>query len=71
LVFDRPVGGQFWLKLIGGLVAFSLIVVIVLWLAGAAIAAWGFLGALIAFSALAIGFGWWYDRRRPPPLDRI
>ena len=64
-------GGQFWLKLIGGLVAFSLIVVIVLWLAGAAIAAWGFVGALIAFSLLAIGFGWWYDRRRPPPLDRI
>jgi len=70
-VFDRVVGGRFWLKLTGGLIAFALFVVIMLWLVGAALAAWGFVGALIAFSLLAIGFGWWYDRRRPPPLDRI
>jgi hypothetical protein len=71
LVFDRLVGGKFWLKLTGGLIAVGLVVVIVLYLVGAALAAWGFVGAIVAFSALAIGFGWWYDRRRPPPLDRI
>lgn len=70
-MLDRVVGGQFWLKLTGGLIVVGLVVVIVLYLVGAALAAWGFVGAIAAFSLLAIGFGWWYDRRRPPPLDRI
>jgi hypothetical protein len=64
-------GGKFWLATMGVLFAIALAVIIVLTVAGAALATWGLLGAILVFSAFALGLGWFIDRRRPPRLDRV
>lgn len=64
-------GARFWIGVIATVVAIGVGVGIALWLAGAALATWGLMGAILFFSALAIGVGWILDRRRGPRLDRI
>ena len=64
-------GARFWIKLMVVLFALALAAVIVLTVAGAALATWGLFGAIIVFSAVAIGLAWFVDRRRPPRLDRV
>ena len=71
LVLDPPVGGRFWIGVMAALFAIALGVVIVLPFAGAALATWGLLGAILVFSAFAIGLGGSMDRRRGPRLDRV
>ena len=64
-------GARFWFGLMGALFAIALAIIIVLAFAGAALATWGLLGAILVFSAFAIGLGWFMDRRRGPRLDRV
>ena len=64
-------GARFSIKLMAGLFVITLAIVIVLAVAGAALATWGLFGAIIVFSAVAIGFAWFVDRRKPPRLDRV
>ena len=65
LVLDHCVGAKFWFGLVGGVIAAGIAVAIIFWLIGAAVVAWGFFGAILAIAAVAIGFGWLYDRRQP------
>jgi membrane protein implicated in regulation of membrane protease activity len=64
------VGGRFLIGLAAVAVAICVGVAIALWIAGAAMAAWGFWGAFLAFCAVALFVGWMVDRRRPK-LDRV
>ncbi len=62
-------GGRFWLYTlaialavgIGGLVFFMFI--------SAAWASWGLFGALLFFGAVALVWGWYYDRQHPRYRD--
>ena len=60
---DEGLGGRFWLKLIGLIVAGGFVVMLLFGLFGRAWYTWGMLGALIFMGLLAIGFGYAYDRR--------
>jgi hypothetical protein len=71
LVLTPAVGGRFWIGLVGISIAIAIAGVIILAVFGAALAAWGLLGALIVFGGVAIGLAWLYDRRRGQPLDPI
>ena len=69
LVLDQCVGAKFWFGLVGGVIAAGIAVAIIFAIVGAAIVAWGFFGAILVICALALGFGWFYDRRRPPRYE--
>jgi hypothetical protein len=58
------VGGRFWLGLMGTIVGIGIAVGVLFLIVGAALVAWGVLGALIVFGALALGVAWLYDRRK-------
>jgi uncharacterized membrane protein len=60
---DLPVGGRFWIRLFAFIVGIGIATVILFAVIGAALVAWGVLGAFIFFGALALGFAWVYDRR--------
>ncbi len=64
-------GGRFWIGLVAVIVAIGIGTMIVFLILGAALATWGILGMFLLIAAIALGAGWVYDRRRPPPLDRI
>ena len=64
MLFDRAVGGRFWLGMIAAIVGIGIAAAIVFALIGAAVIAWGVLGAFIVLGGLALGIGWLYDRRR-------
>jgi hypothetical protein len=68
---DALVGGRFWIRMALGLVGVAIIAMNVLFVAGAALLHWGLFGVVLLISVVAITFGWWYDRRQPPRLDRI
>jgi hypothetical protein len=57
-------GGSFWLMLIGVAVAIGIGALILFWLIGSAWASWGGLGALVVIGAVALLFGFFYDRRQ-------
>jgi hypothetical protein len=71
MVLDALVGGRFWIRMAAGLIAVAIVVMIVLFVVGAALLHWGLFGVILLISVVAISFGWWYDRRQPPRLDRI
>jgi len=50
--------------MIGAIVGIGIAAAIVFLLIGAALVTWGVLGAFIVFGGLALGIGWFYDRRR-------
>jgi hypothetical protein len=50
--------------MIGAVVGIGIAAAIVFLLIGAALVTWGVLGAFIVFGGLALGIGWFYDRRR-------
>ena len=56
-------GARVWLSILGICVAAVLAGWILFVAFGWVWAASGFFGALLALSAVAIGFGWFYDRR--------
>lgn len=62
-------GGRFWIVLVASLVGIALAVMIGFLVFGAAIEAWGFLGAMVLLSAVLLVFGWVYDRRRAGTRD--
>jgi MFS family permease len=63
VVLDLPVGGRFWIRLFAFIVGIGIATVILFAVIGAALVAWGVLGAFIFFGGLMLGFAWVYDRR--------
>jgi hypothetical protein len=61
------VGGRFWIGLVAGLVGVGIAVIVGFAVFGAALAAWGFLGAMLFLFAVLIMFGWIHDRRHAAP----
>jgi hypothetical protein len=62
-------GWNFWLKLLGGVVVVGIAVGVVFLFIGAAFVAWGALGAIVFFAALALLVAWFYDRRQQASWD--
>jgi hypothetical protein len=56
-------GGKFWLWLVAVLIGVGAGTVLLFMLFGRAWYAWGLFGALLVFSAVAIGIAWVFDRR--------
>jgi hypothetical protein len=50
--------------MIGAVVGIGIAAAIVFLVISAALVTWGVLGAFIVFGGLALGIGWFYDRRR-------
>ena len=57
-------GGRFWIALIASIAGISIAAGIVFLLVGAAIIAWGVLGAFVVIAGVALAIAWVYDRRR-------
>jgi uncharacterized membrane protein HdeD (DUF308 family) len=68
---DEGLGARFWGKLIGVVLVGAIGVLIVFLLFTRALYRWGALGALIAFSAVMLLWGWIYDRRQKKKYDRL
>jgi len=68
-VLDRSVGWNFWLKLMGGVIVVGLAVWLILLLAGAALFAWGALGAMAFFIAVILLIAYFYDKRQQASWD--
>jgi len=66
---DGSLGGKFWLKVFGIVLACGIGAVIVFLLFSAAWAKWGFLGGIIAFGAVLLFIAWLYDRRQTKAYD--
>ena len=64
-----PVGGRFWLGMLGTIVAIGIGVGILFLIIGAAFIAWGILGALIFFGGIAMLIAWYSDRKRQAQYD--
>lgn len=60
---------KFWLWLAAVIIGGGIAAGIIFLLVGAALVAWGVLGALVAFGALALGIAWLYDRRKAHEYD--
>ena len=61
---DEGLGWRFWLWVIGVSLAIGIGGLLLFLLVGAAWYRWGILGALIFFSAIALAYGYFYDRRQ-------
>jgi Kef-type K+ transport system membrane component KefB len=59
----RSLGAKFWMALLGVALACGLGALLVFVFFGFIWAAWGLIGALIVFVALALGASWVTDRR--------
>jgi hypothetical protein len=68
---EHTLGMRFWLGILGltivavGSGALIMIIFGRLWYA------WGFFGAFVVFSLVAIGYGYFYDRRARSRRDRL
>ncbi|HEX4324216.1 MAG TPA: hypothetical protein VHZ77_06240 [Gaiellaceae bacterium] len=56
-------GASFWFKMAGLFVVGAIVLFIFLIIFLKAIYAWGFLAAFLALAVLALGAGWFVDRR--------
>jgi hypothetical protein len=63
------VDAKFWLWLVAVIVGGGIAAGIIFLLVGAALVAWGVLGALVAFGGIALGIAWLYDRRKAHEYD--
>ena len=54
----------FWLKLVGGVLAFGIALFVVLWIVGQLLWAFGFLGGLLVTAAILLFIGWRYDKHQ-------
>jgi hypothetical protein len=63
------VDAKFWLWLVAVIVLGGLAAGVIFLLVGAALVAWGILGALVAFGGIALGIAWLYDRRKAHEYD--
>ena len=57
-------GWKFWLWVIGVALAVGIGGLLLFQLVGAAWYRWGFFGALLFFAAIALAYGYFYDRRQ-------
>jgi hypothetical protein len=64
------VSGGFWLRLLAAIVGIGIAAGIVFLVIGAALVAWGVLGALVFMGALLLGVAWIVDRRRQAQYDQ-
>jgi membrane protein implicated in regulation of membrane protease activity len=64
-------GGRFWLGLLGVCVGAVVAGAILFLLFGWAWWAWGFMGAFIVLSAIALGFAYIHDRREQNRRNRV
>ncbi|HEY2353630.1 MAG TPA: hypothetical protein VGH79_01860 [Gaiellaceae bacterium] len=62
-------GGKFWLKLIGTILAGGAVLFIVLMILSHALYKRGLWGGLAVFCLVLIGVAWFYDRRNQRRLD--
>ena len=60
---------KFWLWLVAVIIGGGIAAGIIFLLVGAALVAWGILGALVAFGGIALGIAWLYDRRKAHEYD--
>jgi hypothetical protein len=60
---------KFWLWIAAVIVGGGIAVGILFLVVGAALFAWGILGAFVVFGALALGIDWLSDRRRQTEYD--
>jgi hypothetical protein len=63
------VGARFYFGLAGITLAIGAVVGICLLIFYKAIYAWGFIGAIVAFCAVMLLLGWFYDRRQAHRYD--
>jgi hypothetical protein len=63
------VDAKFWLWLVAVIIGGGIAAGIIFLLVGAALVAWGILGALVAFGGIALGIAWLYDRRKAHEYD--
>jgi len=61
---DDALGGRFWLRVVGMILAVTIGSIAVLYLFGYAWYSWGLVGALLAFGAVAVGAAWVMDHAR-------
>ncbi|HET6175249.1 MAG TPA: hypothetical protein VFD90_21775 [Gaiellales bacterium] len=66
---DDGLGARFWISLVAIAIGIGVAAAVVLLVIGAAWAAWGFFGMFAVLAAVALGFGYWYDRRHPNERD--
>lgn len=71
MVLDPLVGGRFWLGMIATIVGVGIAVGILFLLVGAALVAWGILGAFVVFGGIALGIAWLYDKRKAAEYDSL
>jgi uncharacterized membrane protein len=64
-------GGRFWLGLMGAVIGIAIAAGIIFLIIGAALAAWGVLGALVFFFAALLLIAWFYDRRKQAQYDSL
>jgi Kef-type K+ transport system membrane component KefB len=64
-------GTKFWLSLLGIVVGAVLVGAVLFIIFGWAWATWGFIGALLGISAIALTFGWIFDRREQNRRRRL
>jgi hypothetical protein len=64
------VSGRFWIRLLGAIFGIGIAAGIVFLVIGAALVAWGVLGALVLMGALLLGIAWMVDRRRQAQYDQ-
>ena len=62
-------GARFWIVFVASVIAGGILLAIIFRILGQALLHWGFFGAIILIAAVALGFGWLYDRRQPPRYD--
>ena len=60
---------KFWLWLVAVIVGGGIAVAILFMIVGAALVAWGILGALVVFGGLALAIAWFYDQRKQHEYD--
>ena len=61
---NDELGGRFWLKIVGLVLAFGIGAALLFLFVGAAWARWGGLGALLFFFLVACLYGYFYDRKQ-------
>jgi hypothetical protein len=61
---NDELGGRFWLKIMGLVLAFGVGAALLFLFVGAAWARWGGLGALLFFFLIACLYGYFYDRKQ-------
>lgn len=57
-------GGRFWVALLASLLGIAIGVGILFWVIGAALLAWGVLGATLVLGGILLAVAWVYDRRQ-------